>query len=76
MASVEGSSTISKVFVRNGGGPTSCKPSIGRGDKLEEDEPTELAAIASTFTATPSILLSLTNSQLQDLGFLSLMEFE
>uniref|UniRef100_A0A0A9G556 Uncharacterized protein n=1 Tax=Arundo donax TaxID=35708 RepID=A0A0A9G556_ARUDO len=31
MASVAGSSTRSNVLVRNGGGPTSCSPSIGRG---------------------------------------------
>ena len=30
-ASVAGSSTRSNVLVRNGGGPTSCSPSIGRG---------------------------------------------
>lgn len=36
-ASVDGSSTISKVFVRNGGGPTSCSPSFGLGEE-EEDE--------------------------------------
>ena len=59
MGSVEGSSTISNVFVRNGGGPKSCKPSIGRGDKLEDDEddePTVPAIISSSFTATPAMV--------------------
>lgn len=59
MGSVEGSSTISKVFERNGGGPKSCKPSIGRGDKLEEDEddePTVAVIVSSSFTITVSIV--------------------
>jgi len=37
MESVEGSSTISKVLVRNGGGPTSCRPSIGCAEKLGDE---------------------------------------
>lgn len=61
--SVDGSSTISKVFVRNGGGPASCKPSIGCGEKLEDDEEDDAAAaavaahvtVSSSFTLTPSI---------------------
>ncbi|KAE7997166.1 hypothetical protein FH972_001822 [Carpinus fangiana] len=35
--SVDGSSTISKVLVRNGGGPTSCSLSIGCSEKLDEE---------------------------------------
>ncbi|KAE8124584.1 hypothetical protein FH972_019451 [Carpinus fangiana] len=35
--SVDGSSTISKVLVRNGGGATSCSLSIGCGKKLDEE---------------------------------------
>lgn len=60
MASVEGSSTISNVFVRNGGGPTSCSPSIGCGEKLEDDEddePTVHVTTSSSFTNTPSMVI-------------------
>lgn len=71
MESVDGSSTISKVFVRNGGGPASCNPSIGCGEKLEDDEEEDAAAdgatcvtvsFSSSFIITPSI------ASLTDLG--------
>lgn len=61
MESVNGSSTISKVFVRNGGGPTSCRPSIGWGVTDEDDEEEEDAAVpvgtadSSGFTFSSSI---------------------
>lgn len=57
MESVDGSSTISKVLVRNGGGPISCRPSMGRGDKLEDedDEPAAHVTVSSSFTLIPSI---------------------
>lgn len=65
MESVDGSSTISKVFVRNAGGPGSSNPSIGCGEKLEDDEEEDAAAdvvviyftvsFSSSFTVTPSI---------------------
>lgn len=59
-ASVDGSSTISYVFVKNGGGPTSFNPSIGCGEKLEDDEDEEApppvhVTVSSSFTTTPSI---------------------
>lgn len=59
MESVVGSSTISKVFVRNGGGPTSCKPSIGCGVTLEDedDEPAVHVSVSSSLTITPSMPL-------------------
>lgn len=60
--SVEGSSTISYVLVKNGGGPISFNPSIGRGEE-DEAEPeasppplhgyTKLSS--SNFTTTISI---------------------
>lgn len=64
MESVKGSSTISNVFVRNGGGPTSCSPSIGWGVMLEDDEEEEeehaavpAATDSSAFTFSSSIAL-------------------
>ena len=60
--SVNGSSTISKVLVRNGGGPTSCKPSIGWGvtdEEEEEKEEEDAVAVATSdssgFTFSSSI---------------------
>uniref|UniRef100_A0A2P2N4F1 Heat shock factor protein HSF30-like n=1 Tax=Rhizophora mucronata TaxID=61149 RepID=A0A2P2N4F1_RHIMU len=38
IGSVSVLSTISNVFFRNGGGPDSCKPSMGFGRTIEEDE--------------------------------------
>lgn len=57
MESVVGSSTISKVFDRNGGGPTSCRPSIGCGVALEDedDEPAVHVSVSSSLTLTPSM---------------------
>jgi len=65
---VDGSSTTSKVLVRNGGGPISCNPSIGFGVRFEpEEEDEELhdveptfmyAEISSSFTLIPFIELS------------------
>lgn len=49
--SVPGSSTMSNIFVRKGGGPVSCNPSIGRGHKSGN----ELPLITSSFTKTPSM---------------------
>ncbi|MCI63897.1 hypothetical protein A2U01_0085154, partial [Trifolium medium] len=37
IGSVSGSSTISYVFLRNGGGPVSCNPSIGFGNLIEDE---------------------------------------
>jgi len=54
--SVDESSTISKVLVRNGGGPTSCSPSIGCGEKAEDEEDDNPAAHvteSSSLTLTP-----------------------
>lgn len=64
-ASVDGSSTISKVFIKNGGGPTSWSPSIGSGDDDEEEDNDDPAAAvvvvrvqsSSNFTSTPFIPL-------------------
>lgn len=59
--SVAGSSTISKVFVRNGGGPTSCRPSNGWGAKPgEEDDDDDEPIVhettgSSSLTITPSM---------------------
>lgn len=64
MSLVEGSSTTSKVLVRNGGGPTSCNPSLGCGKRLDvEDEGEEAAAaanaiVSSSFTIPPFIFLN------------------
>lgn len=54
--SVNGSSTISKVFVRNGGGPTSCKPEIGWGvtDEEEEEEEEDAVAVAVAVATSDS----------------------
>lgn len=68
MESVDGSSTTSKVLVRNGGGPISCNPSIGFGvrfepeeedEELHDVEPTTLtyANVSSSFTLIPFIEL-------------------
>lgn len=43
--SVAGSSTISNVFVRKGGGPTSCNPSLGRGEEEDDDEQPVVAVV-------------------------------
>lgn len=56
--SVDGSSTISKVLVRNGGGPMSFNPSIGCGEKLEDEEDDDPAAhvtVSSSLILTPFI---------------------
>lgn len=57
--SVDGSSTISNVLLRNGGGPTSCNPSIGCGVILEDEEDVAAAmpviSFSSSFTTTLSI---------------------
>ncbi|KAB2617135.1 heat shock factor protein HSF30 [Pyrus ussuriensis x Pyrus communis] len=53
-------SIISNVFVRNGGGSTSCSPSIGCGEKLEDnedDKPTMHVTTSSSFTNTPSMVI-------------------
>jgi len=52
--SVEGSSTISKVLVRNGGGPTSFRPSIGCAEKLD-DEGDDGPGPPSSFTVFSSM---------------------
>ena len=62
--SVEGSSTISKVLVKNGGGPTSLSPCIGCGVTFEDEEEDEdednpavpaNVTVSSSFITTPSI---------------------
>lgn len=58
--SVEESSTISKVLIKNGGVPRSCKASIGCGEADDDDaEPpgpaAEGASASSIFTLAPSI---------------------
>lgn len=58
MESVNGSSTISKVFVKNGGGPTSWRPSIGCGVMLEDDEEEEDDAPAAVPAAIGSSTLT------------------
>lgn len=59
--SVEGSSTKSKVFVKNGGALSSCRPSTGCGEKDEDAAPhaaamlvAEAAGVSSSsaFTST------------------------
>lgn len=47
--SVEGSSTTSNVLVRNGGGPTSCNPSIGLGIRVELEDEEEEHDVEPTF---------------------------
>lgn len=55
--SVEGFSTISKVLLRNGGGPTSYRPSTGCGGDDEEDDDAPPQVVLSSFTCcfTPSM---------------------
>lgn len=54
--SVAGSSTMSNVFVRKGGGPESCNPSIGWGEEIEDELPP--ISSSSSFTLTPSMAFS------------------
>lgn len=54
--SVAGSSTMSNVFVRKGGGPESCNPSIGWGEEIEDELPP--ISSSSSFTLTTSMAFS------------------
>ena len=66
MESVKGSSTISKVLDRNGGGPTSCRPSIGRGEVLKDEGEVEEedAGTPSGFVFASSSSIALIGSSL------------
>lgn len=50
--SVDGSPTRSYVLVRNGGGPASCSPSIGRGSPAAPTPPS--CSRSSSFTMPPT----------------------
>eukprot|EP00268_Persea_americana_P006753 TRINITY_DN12432_c0_g2_i1.p1 TRINITY_DN12432_c0_g2~~TRINITY_DN12432_c0_g2_i1.p1 ORF type:complete len:145 (+),score=20.11 TRINITY_DN12432_c0_g2_i1:463-897(+) len=65
--SVAGSSTMSNVFVRNGGGPASCSPSIGCGERVGDEQ---LPPMSSTFTFTPSMAFLLRIASFFFLSFL------
>lgn len=58
IVSVAGSSTISNVFVRNGGGPTSCNPSIGRGDKFDDDDDADTDTGPLTYVSSSSLTVT------------------
>lgn len=66
--SVAGSSTMSNVFVRNGGGPASCSPTIGCGERAGDEL---LPPMSSTFTFTPSMAFLLRIAFFLFLFFLS-----
>lgn len=74
MSLVDGSSTTSKVLVRNGGGPTSCNPSIGCGEKLEDeddddDEPPPHVTASSSFTLILSMYINTTRLRKLEIEF-------
>ncbi|KAK9105038.1 hypothetical protein Scep_021882 [Stephania cephalantha] len=62
MASVEGSSTISKVFVRNGGDPISWILSIGRAIDEDEEEEEEAEPMKTTSSSSSSTSFSCSSS--------------
>lgn len=78
MGSVEGSSTISKVLIKNGGGPISWSPSIGLTEKFDEDD--EFVGVpalqgivpSSCFTFTPSIFGETEEVNKLDMGFVGI----
>lgn len=77
MESVDRSSTISNVFVKKGGGPTSCKPCIGCAEKVDEDEhdddgDDDAAVVSSSFTFCLTLSMQMPSENvlyLQKLGF-------